>query len=1628
MGDGSSSTLSNFKHKYANAGGIIIRLRVETPWGCADSTIIAETIYQEPIADFSINDTAQCFTQQAFTFTDQSTTGNGTYTVNWNFGDGNLGTGTPSSHTYTSYGDYQVTMIATSSFSCRDTSIQTVHVYPAIDMGFVIDDAYQCEYENEFQFTDTSRIVLGSITRSWSSGDGNSSSDSIYTHSYSDTGSFTVRLIQTSAVGCIDTLEKLVYVNPSPRASFLINDSTQCFRGNEFIFTNTSTLAKGTMGSSWKFGDGSTSSQDNPSHRYAKDSSWSIQLIMQSDSGCRDTVRHQSITYPMPQADFSSSDTALCLSGNSFTFYDSTLIKSGSWTTRWEFGDGDTSISNQPTHSYSQEGVYPILLVSTSNFQCADSSEKSVEVYPMPNAVIGQFDTSLCFRANQFNLSDSSTLVYGSYSREWNFGDGATDTNQYTSHIYGKDSTFEVALRLISNEGCKDSAFQKLIVLPQAEAEFSVNDSIQCFSDNSFQFMNQSTVNSGSMSYSWNFGDGNSDTNTSPSHSYAVHGSYLVELIATTPFACADTVFKSMRVDPNPLAQIGIGDSLLCFREHEFTFIDSSTIASGSFVREWNFGDATTDTSRITTHSYAQEGTFLVALRLESEFGCLDSAFRNYVVHPQASADFIVNDSIQCYNGHQFIFTNQSTVSSGLLRYNWDFGDAKTDTNEHVSHVYATYGDYTVTLISTTAFACADTLTKNMRINPNPLARIWINDSFQCINAQRFELRDSSSIAEGTYDIYWDLDDGNTSNQSSFIHPYTLLGTRDISLLLISDKGCRDSTQVGIEVFPKPDPLFVIDDSAQCENTNIFNFTNQSAISSGTISSTWSFGDGTTSSDDNPSYTYSYADTFHVVLLMSSNEGCVDSFARDLISFPKPHASWVINDTAQCVNTNDFQFIASSTISSGSIRKYYWDLENLQDSGDLDTARTYASAGTYPVYFYVQSHLDCWDTLQNTLTVHPKPQALFSVNDSDQCVNTQQFVFTNSSVISAGTLSYFWDLGDGDTSSQFEPIKTYLVHDSVDVVLYAQSALGCYDTTQHEVIILPKPNVVYTVNDSDQCVNGNRFVFTNGSAIDYGTLTYYWDFGNGILSNALDTTIVYAAHGTYPVELKALSNAGCSDSLELDMLVYPKPIPGFSVNDEGQCFNTQDFQIQDQSSIAYGNLHYIYRFGDLTEDTNASPSHTYPVFGNFTIRQVLESDYGCKDSIERDVRVFPKPKALFTSNDSTQCINTQDFKFTSSSNVAVGRLIGEFWDFDDGNTATGRNTSHYYPLSDFYSVLLRVQSDSNCWDTLTQVQRVFPKPIAGIAYNDSAQCLSTNLYEVGSLAFDSTGIDIWSWNIDIDSTAADSAFSFRFRTIGQKTFRHRVRSIDGCWDTTSRQAYVKPMPNPTFTGLSSFHCTNEPAFALQPAVPGGIFSGKNIVNQLYEPRILWEDTVKYWVIVNGCADSSTQYTNVFPFPEVDLGSDTILCKNEFMLYDLSYWNSSYTWQGKESDPLVIAREPGMYRASVTNVCGTAYDSVQIGFLNDLCRIYLPNVFTPNGDDYHQFFRPVEYDLEKMDYQIFNRWGQLMYTGDIDAPGWDGTFEGVPVKQDVYIIRVRYEYTLHGEKIIGFLDGNITLLR
>ncbi|TNE82412.1 MAG: PKD domain-containing protein [Bacteroidetes bacterium] len=1628
FGDGQSSNEANPKHLYAGQGNYSIQLKAVSPWGCSDSISKSQQVYLSPQANFNVSDTIYCEKNQQFVFTDLSQVGDGNNSRVWDFGDASNSTDSVALHTYLGIGNFNLQLVISTDLGCSDTLTQVLRVDPNPVAAFNYITQSSCENNNAYQFFDQSQISSGTVSLTWNLDEGNGQSDSSFAHSFLDSGFKQIKLTVLSSLGCSDSITQSLYVNPNPISLFSINQDSQCLSGNQFQFGQLSTVAYGNLTYHWTFGDGYSAGLANPAHSYTLDSTYTVQLIVRSDSGCVDTSIQNAVVHPMPVANFDLDTNSLCLYANQFQATNLSSIKSGSLSYLWDYGDGTQYTGTNSTHSYTADGAYSLKLVATSAFGCSDSLNMPINVRPMPQAGWVINDSTQCFSDHSFSFQDTSLLSSGTYVRNWYLGDGDTSSSASFVKTYSQSGDYSVKLKLTSNHGCTDSFSRELNVYPQPEAAFSINDSFQCLRGNSFVFSDASTLSSGSLVYAWEFGDGDSSTTVNPIHSYATQGIYQVKLTVESNFACRDTAFASPEVFPMPYAKIGEADSLACFRDHVFTFRDSSGIAYGTMSRTWTLGDGFSDTNASLNYSYAQYGNYTVQLLQVSNEGCADSVQRAYTVHPQASAAFSVNDSIQCFAGHAFALSNQSTLANGQLLYSWDFGDGKFSNAMDTVYSYAVYGPYTVQMIANTAFGCADTTYQNLRVDPSPVAAFSVNDSTQCVNAQNIQFTDLTSLAQGIYTVTWTFGDntGSTLNNPSKTYPFR--GTFPIKLVTLSDSGCADSAVSQVIIYPKPTADFTVNDTGQCENNNDFVFTNSSGILTGSLTYTWSFGDGDTSNLVDPSHTFLYHDTFSTSLLVRSNQGCLDSFKMNMAVYPKPYSSISFNDSDQCLNTQNILFFGTSTVNWGNFQSYYWTLNGNEGMGDLDTSYHYSASGTYPIRFISETEMGCFDTTSSQVVIYPKPTAAFSVNDSDQCVNTNSFVFTNGSSISLGSLSYLWDLGDGSASTDEHPVYSFLAHDTLTSTLYAYSGFGCYDTTQRTIIVLPKPEMSFTVNDTGQCINGNDFIFTNQSTIDYGSLTYLWDLKDGSTFTTTDVQHTYAAHNTYGVQLNATSNVGCSDSLITPIVVFPKPMPAWNANDFGQCYNEQDFLFTNASTIAYGQLHYRWDFGDAAEDTNAAIRHTYASFGAYDVELLLTSDFGCVDSLTQEIRVLASPLAQYTVNDTGQCINTQNFQFSSQSTIVQGSIATQVWYFDDGNTANGTTSTHYYVDPGIFESSLIVTSDSACPDTAKTMLRVFPKPTAYFDLNDSAQCLTSNDYQVYSLAYDSSGIAAWYWDFSSNANSSDSATAYTFATPGLKTIVHQVLGNDGCKDTTETQVFVKPMPDPRFTGLRTFHCENEPALTLQVNTTGGTFTGKNIVNQEYLPRILWADTVKYWIEVNGCADSAYGYTNVYPLPKVDLGPDTLMCKTEYLVKDVNFFGGEYRWENGSNNPYRIISKPGLYSVSITNMCGFAEDELNVEFQDHNCRVYTPNVFTPNQDKFNDYYKPVWFDVDDLTFEIYNRWGQKVFAGDMNSGGWDGTYLNSPVPQDVYVVVVRYSYQVYGTPIIGFDRVNLTLLR
>jgi gliding motility-associated-like protein len=159
---------------------------------------------------------------------------------------------------------------------------------------------------------------------------------------------------------------------------------------------------------------------------------------------------------------------------------------------------------------------------------------------------------------------------------------------------------------------------------------------------------------------------------------------------------------------------------------------------------------------------------------------------------------------------------------------------------------------------------------------------------------------------------------------------------------------------------------------------------------------------------------------------------------------------------------------------------------------------------------------------------------------------------------------------------------------------------------------------------------------------------------------------------------------------------------------------------------------------------------------------------------------------------------------------------------------------------------------------------------------------------------------------------------------------------------------------------------------------------------------------------------------------VNLGADTILCKNELVELSVENWNSTYVWNDGSTLSNRRITKPGFHWVIATNICGVAKDSLNIQFRENNCRVYCPNAFTPNADYTNEYFKPIIFDVDVLNYRIFNRWGEQLYEGTEKDLGWDGNYGGAPAPAGSYVIMYDYKYK-SGNRVIRGSEQLIFLL-
>jgi gliding motility-associated-like protein len=438
-------------------------------------------------------------------------------------------------------------------------------------------------------------------------------------------------------------------------------------------------------------------------------------------------------------------------------------------------GLSDPNIAN-PMASPSITTTYT-LTVTNSGGGCATPDQVTVNVDILSDSIKQTGPSSYCTAAAQ----TVRLTVLPHDSIQWYRNGGAIPGATSANYIVTQTGAYYAVL--FSSAGCtRTTAVKQINIWESPVAGFNTAPAVQCFTNNQFTFNNSSTLTTGTLQYAWDFGDGNTASTRDVTYNYAKEGTYTVKLLITAPGFCTDSVKRIVQVNPSPTSVFSIDQSQQCFKNNWFVFNTKSTVPSGVLTYTWNFGDGSFDNSNNIAHRYLVPGTYNVKLTAtETNGGCSDDSVMQVVVHPSPIADFNANSYNQCFPGHNYLLTNNSSIYAGTMKYLWTFGDNKSDTVAQPSHIYSTYGKYTIKLlINAPAGGCADSLSKDVELFPVPEADFSVRSVCQDIRVPVINRTFNNSTS--TVNYYWDFGNGHLDNSHTPVYSYTQPGPYTITL------------------------------------------------------------------------------------------------------------------------------------------------------------------------------------------------------------------------------------------------------------------------------------------------------------------------------------------------------------------------------------------------------------------------------------------------------------------------------------------------------------------------------------------------------------------------------------------------------------------------------------------------------------------------------------------------------------------------------------------------------------------------------------------------------------------------------------------------------------------------------
>jgi gliding motility-associated-like protein len=1257
---------------------------------------------QAPVADFGANFTSGC---SPLTVTFQDKSSNSPKFWNWDFGNGQLSNLQNPSISFGTPGTYSITLVVRNNDGTNGiTKTDYITVYPSPQANFTADKTIGC-LPSTVQFTDLSIPNAGTITAwNWDFGDGQTGTGPNPSHQYTAIGFYTVTLRVISSTGCqnVYSVGRMIRIVPGVIADFDFTNPGTCRGPFNVPFSNL-TSGPGALTYQWDFGNSTNSTADNPVAGYAASGTYNVSLLATSEFGCSGSIQ-KPVNITGTTTFFNSPDTVCLNTTVNFQNASSPAPKSSVW----DFGNGLQSVKINDASTYPVAGNYNVKLINVYD-ECKDSITKPLVVMDIPVVDFTAPVTTACKGPLTVNFQE---MAPNAASWQWNFGDGNTGAGPTPSHIYTAPGSYDVTLTITTRQGCTNTITKTAFVrIVTPTVSFSNAPAGGCIP---YAFSPTATANAidGVASYLWEYGDAGftatTGTPTGPNHNYTVAGGYTIKVTITTNGGCtvSSELVNGVITGTPPTANFSFAQTTTCASD-SVDFTDLSTPSPGVNEWLWDFGDGTTSILQNPRHGFKQTGTLAVKL----------IAYANRCPSPPATQTITINPpiaefdyTVSCTPKFLVSFTDKSITDPafGAISYAWDFGDGNTATTVgNTSHNYAGPGTYPVKLTVTNG-TCSFTYSTELKL-AGDVADFTISDAAVC-KFEAFTLTAINSSAANGSTYEWSLDGVNffTGTQVQ-LGSYASIGTRDIALRLTDINGCVDNKKVpnGVTV-TGPTANFKPATKGGCNNA-VITFNDLSTGSAGVASWIFDFGDGTTKTFTAAPFTHTYTTPGEYVVKLTATDAnnCSDTYTSlDTVMITQPVVGFKSDFTTICPKT-DIKFTDTTT---GLGLHYAWDFGDGNTSTLASPVHQYnATSGSFTVKLEITDTVGCTSTVTKTDYISVKtPKPAFDTKDTSTICTLLETKFTFK-----GTdyQSFYWDFGDGTTSTLLNPNHFYNDYGTYEAKLYLIGFGGCLDSAS-DTIHVYNPYLTTSINYSP--TSSCNSLLVDFLLANPPSTKFTFTFGDGNIDNSQSLAFqhFYGQPAYYAPSILLQDSLGCQVSIGGPVTISViGALPLFGVDkksfcDSGTVFFT-DYTIGNDPVVSH-----TWDFKDGTTSTAVNPTHKFTTPGTYLVTQTATTVNGCTNSFNDTIRIYATPDPRIVS-DTVVCIN--NVLALQGALALPDSTVTWKWDLGSNGQATTQNTSVKYGQAGSYTVSLEASNKLGCKDNISKNIRVPVTPSATVA-------------------------------------------------------------------------------------------------------------------------------------------------------------------------------------------------------------------------------------------------------------------------------------------------------------------------